>query len=60
VRAEILNKKQVAQMLGKHPNYFRAWMNSPKGERFRRVVKEREPNEFNLREVERYLEGANY
>lgn len=60
MRSEILNKKQLAQMLGKHPNYIRTWINSHKGERFRRVVKEREPNEFNLREVERYLEGANY
>jgi len=58
--AELLNMKQTAEIVGKHPNYFRRWQRSPKGERFTRVVKEIEPNQFNRRDIQRYLDGANY
>lgn len=55
--AVILNLKQTAEIVGKHEKYFRSWLNSPKGERFRRVVKERERNQFNRREIQRWLDG---
>ncbi|AIM64246.1 hypothetical protein WS105_0656 [Weissella ceti] len=40
--AELLNLKQTAEIIGKHPKSFRRWQRSHKGERFTRVVRELE------------------
>lgn len=60
MQAEILNKKEVAEIVGYHPNYFNTWKDSERGARFRRVVVELEPNRYNRASVERYVRGANY
>lgn len=60
MRAELINTKQLTEILGMHPNSFRRWLASPRAERFRRVVHEREPNRWRLKEIERWLDGAEY
>lgn len=60
MRAELINTTQVAEILGMHPKSFRRWLATDAAARFRRVVKERERNKWRLREIERWLDGAEY
>lgn len=57
---ELLNMTEMAEIVGVTRTYFRKWQADEKQERFRRVVKERERNQFNRREVQRWLDGAEY
>ncbi|MHA7612056.1 hypothetical protein [Weissella viridescens] len=55
-----INAKETAEIIGYSPKYFSTWRHgdSKRAQRFRRVVKETDPNWFNKRSVERFNEGA--